>query len=398
MWSGPSSSMTYSGTPRPCSAESSWSEVFQSRPAPIAEAASISGSKSRCTTSAETSKPPAEVDRADHRLDGVGEDRGLVAAAGRLLAAAELDVLAEADAAADLGQRAGVDDRGAQLGQPALGEVGVGAVERLGDDDAEHRVAEELQALVGRQAAVLVGVRAVGEGALEQLGVQDGIPERCSQLARSWSAGPGAGLRGPGDGRRGRRTGRTRRTHGAAGAWHRRRGWRRSPGSARRPSTASDGGACCCATSSASGQPLFSPLPGPGRSGRSCPAGGPGRVSLSCSAAARRDPPSAGRSAPRARGPGRPRAGRHTRRTVPGQSSWHSGWNGSASTTASRSSGSRSSRSSSSRLTSSSSLAVVGRTRGRRRRTAPGTDLDLVGDRLQAPHALALEPGRAPCP
>ena len=131
-------------------------------------AASISGSKSRCTTGRRPVEAAAEVDGADHGLDGVGEDRGLVAAAGGLLAAAELDVLAEADAAADLGQRAGVDDRGAQLGQPALGEVGVGAVERLGDDDAEHGVAEELQPLVGRQAAVLVGVRAVGQGALEQ--------------------------------------------------------------------------------------------------------------------------------------------------------------------------------------------------------------------------------------
>src|SRR6476469_18093 len=144
MWSGPSSSMTYSGTPRPCSADSS---------------------------------------RTEDGLDGVGEDRGLVAAPGRLLAAAELDVLADADAATDLRQGAGVDDRSTKLGQPALGEVGVGPVERLGHDDAEHRVAQELQALVGRQAAVLVGERPVGEGSLEQLGIQLRVPERCSQLA-----------------------------------------------------------------------------------------------------------------------------------------------------------------------------------------------------------------------
>ena len=37
------------------------------------------------------------VDRTDDGLDGVGEDRGLLATAGRLLAAAELDVLAELD-------------------------------------------------------------------------------------------------------------------------------------------------------------------------------------------------------------------------------------------------------------------------------------------------------------
>ena len=90
--------------------------------------------------------------------------------------------------AADLGQRAGVDDGGAQLGQLALGEVRVGAVERLGDDHAEHRVAEELQALVGRQAAVLVGVRPVRQGALEQLGVQDRIRRALLAARRSWSA------------------------------------------------------------------------------------------------------------------------------------------------------------------------------------------------------------------
>ena len=76
--------------------------------------------------------------------------------------------VAEPEAARDVGEGAHVDDGGAQLGQLALGQVGVGAVQRVGDDQAEHGVAEELQPLVGRQAAVLVGVRAVGQGALEQ--------------------------------------------------------------------------------------------------------------------------------------------------------------------------------------------------------------------------------------
>ena len=86
------------------------------------------------------------------------------------------------------GEGAGVDDRGAQLGQPALGEVRVGGVERLGDDDAEHRVAEELQALVGGQPAVLVGERPVRQRALEQPGIQDRISE-CSakRLGGQWT-------------------------------------------------------------------------------------------------------------------------------------------------------------------------------------------------------------------
>jgi hypothetical protein len=123
-----------------------------------------------------------EVDGADDGLDGVGDDRGLLATAGGLLATTELDVVAEPDRPADLGERAGVDDGGAQLRQPTLGEVGVLQVQRLGDDDAEDRVTEELEALVRRQATVLVGVRAMGESPLEELGVQDRIPERLAQL------------------------------------------------------------------------------------------------------------------------------------------------------------------------------------------------------------------------
>ena len=45
-------------------------------------------------------------------------------------------------------------------------------VQRVGDDHAEHRVAEELQTLVGRQTAVLVGIRAVGQRQLKKLGVE----------------------------------------------------------------------------------------------------------------------------------------------------------------------------------------------------------------------------------
>ena len=58
----------------------------------------------------------------------------------------------------------------------------MGAVERLGHDQPEHRVAEELEPLVGGQAAVLVGVGAVGQGAVEQLGVQSAATERLAQV------------------------------------------------------------------------------------------------------------------------------------------------------------------------------------------------------------------------
>ncbi len=155
-------------------------------------------------------EPVLEVDRAEHRLEGVGQDAGLVAAAGDLFAPAQPHELAEparsgaADRAADVGQRAHVDDRGAQLGQLALGQVGVGQVERFGDDDAEHRVAEELQPLVVRQPAVLVGVGPVGQRALEQRRVEVDARAR-RQPGRVGCGGRGRLSDGTGDtdGRRG---------------------------------------------------------------------------------------------------------------------------------------------------------------------------------------------------
>ena len=106
-----------------------------------------------------------------------------VAAAGQLLAAAQVQVRAEpvvAEPGGHPGQRVHVDHAGPQLGQLPLGQVRVVAVEPLGDDDAQHRVAQELQPLVGGQPAVLVGVGAVGQRQGEQL-VGDLDPERREQ-------------------------------------------------------------------------------------------------------------------------------------------------------------------------------------------------------------------------
>src|SRR3954466_8264869 len=116
-----------------------------------------------------------EVHRPDQRLEGVGEGRVLLPAAGRLLPTAQEQVWADAavaEPARDLGERRHVDHRRPQFGQLALGEVRLAAVELVGDDQAEHRVAQELQTLVGRQSAVLVGVGPGGERQPEQVAGQ----------------------------------------------------------------------------------------------------------------------------------------------------------------------------------------------------------------------------------
>ena len=117
----------------------------------------------------------------------------------------ELDVLPEPDLLGHAGQRPRVDHGRAQLGQPALGQVGVSEVERLGDHDPEHRVAEELQALVGGQPTVLVGDTsgASGRGRAARVQRWDRRARRGARCGRSVdrvrsedlaTAGPGAVL------------------------------------------------------------------------------------------------------------------------------------------------------------------------------------------------------------
>jgi hypothetical protein len=117
-----------------------------------------------------------EIDRADHRFKGVGEDGRLVPATRALFTPAEPDEGAEFQTATDLRQRTRIDHRGPQLGQLAFGQVGVGRVQRVRDDEAEHGVPEELQPLVRRQTAVLVRVRTVGQRTHQKGGLEV-IPE-----------------------------------------------------------------------------------------------------------------------------------------------------------------------------------------------------------------------------
>src|SRR5690606_11094786 len=105
--------------------------------------------------------PGGHVDGAEHRLEGVGEDRGLLPTARLLLPLAEQQVLAEAELVGHLGERHRVDDRLADVGELALAEVGVGVEGVVGDDQPEDGVAEELEALVRLVAGVLGAPRAV---------------------------------------------------------------------------------------------------------------------------------------------------------------------------------------------------------------------------------------------
>ena len=86
-------------------------------------------------------EPDGEVDDSDDRLEAVGEDRLLGAAARGLLSLAEQDRIAHTDLGGDRRQRLGAHDRGAKSGEVSFGQFGEGPVQVVSDDKAQDCVA-----------------------------------------------------------------------------------------------------------------------------------------------------------------------------------------------------------------------------------------------------------------
>ena len=127
-----------------------------------------------------------EEDGGRDRLEGGGQQDGPGAAAALRLALAEEQVVAEVDPAGKPSQAGRAHDRRPARGQDALVVVGTAVVERLGDDEADDGVAEELEALVvaDRVVRVLVLPRAVDERAGQERRVAKPEPEPLSGLGR----------------------------------------------------------------------------------------------------------------------------------------------------------------------------------------------------------------------
>src|SRR5271157_4280775 len=131
-----------------------------------------------------------EVHGPEDGLERVGQDGRLGAAARALLAPSEEEDVPDAQSPGHLGQDTGVDHGGADLGQLALGEVGEALVGVAGHDQTQHGVAQELEALVGRRAALLLPAPApVREGVLKEAQVAEGMAKSLGQCGRPLSTG-----------------------------------------------------------------------------------------------------------------------------------------------------------------------------------------------------------------
>ena len=124
-----------------------------------------------------------QVDRRDQRLVAVGQQRLLAAAAGLLLAAPEQQVIAERQPLGLPRQRRRRHERRLDLRLLPLVELGKRVEQDVGDDEAEDRVAEELERLVVDHAAadVLVGARGVRHRVLEQAAIAEPVVDRLLQ-------------------------------------------------------------------------------------------------------------------------------------------------------------------------------------------------------------------------
>src|SRR5262249_54700739 len=123
-------------------------------------------------------EPRIQVQRADDGLEAVREDRLLVAAGAPLLRATEPHQLAQAELARALSQAAPVHQRRARAREIAFGPARLALEQQRRDRQPEHRVAEELEALVAATAVLLVGIRRMGERRLRQLRIPEDVTDR----------------------------------------------------------------------------------------------------------------------------------------------------------------------------------------------------------------------------
>ena len=82
-----------------------------------------------------------EIQRAHHCFHGIGEHRALAAQAAALFAAAQAQMLAQADGLRHLRHALAADQAGANAGKLALVPFRMRGIERLGHHQPQHRVA-----------------------------------------------------------------------------------------------------------------------------------------------------------------------------------------------------------------------------------------------------------------
>ena len=130
---------------------------------------------------------PVQIDGRDDGLHRVGLDGGPLPAAAGVLAPAQLQAAPQPQLTGHQHQAALAHQGRPGAGQVPLGQVGLGAEQKVRRHHAQHRVAQKFQPLVALQplAPVLVGVGAVGQRPLQQRPVREGVTQFFLQLVHT---------------------------------------------------------------------------------------------------------------------------------------------------------------------------------------------------------------------
>ena len=102
----------------------------------------------------------------EQRLDGIGEDRFLLASAAFGLAIAQDQILAEPDPASHAGAGLPADQPIVPAGEFAFAGLGMRLVQHFSDSKAEHAVADEFEPLVIMAHAALRSDTRMGQRAI----------------------------------------------------------------------------------------------------------------------------------------------------------------------------------------------------------------------------------------
>ncbi len=120
------------------------------------------------------------VERGDDGFAGAGEDGALAAAAAAGFRIGEDQMLAEAGALRGAGAGFLADQCVELERERAFDIVRIARVQFLGDDQAEHAVADEFETLIGH---LRVGA-GMGQRALQQIAIRKDVPQPLFEISR----------------------------------------------------------------------------------------------------------------------------------------------------------------------------------------------------------------------
>lgn len=125
-----------------------------------------------------------EIERSEERLEGVGEDIGVLISPGEGFPTGKEDDFAEPDAFRSLGEVLASDEGRTDVGHFAFGLLGEFLIEEFGGYEFENGVAQKFETFVGFRKIVFVEYRPVNERRHECLdrGFYSEAPEHFGNL------------------------------------------------------------------------------------------------------------------------------------------------------------------------------------------------------------------------